>query len=107
MLKQAVQNPTLQEDIKKNPKLVPALLPLEEEVKALWPVPTPQRSASYQSRKSTQESMKNGDATAMATVLDKPTTQEPEDLKYSFQNISFGKYLKELFAPDHTPVAKQ
>ena len=107
VLKQTVQNPTLQEDIKKNPKLVPALLPLEEEVKALWPIPTPQKSESPQIQKPAQESTKNGDGKVMATMLDKPTTREPEDSKDLFQNNSFGKYLRELFTSDHASVTEQ
>lgn len=102
VLQQTIQNATLQDDIKKSPSLVPALLPLEEEVKALWK-PSSQRHAAYQSRKSSQDStMDPEDTQDVGTISTK--SAEPEDIDQnsgrmkSLQNSSIGTFLKELLS---------
>ncbi|CAL1695679.1 unnamed protein product [Somion occarium] len=54
VLQQQKQNPKLEQNVKNKPHLVGPLLPLEEEIKALWKV-SPEKSRGYQRRKTTQE----------------------------------------------------
>lgn len=96
MLKQSKQNPTLQEDINENPSLVPALLPLEEELKALWK-PSSQRNASYQQRKSSQdEGMQTGETKDIGIVAVEPI--KPGVDNKQLKGSSVGRFLKELSA---------
>ncbi|KAK7694727.1 hypothetical protein QCA50_001915 [Cerrena zonata] len=94
VLQQSKQNPTLQEDIKNNPLLVPALLPLEEEIKALWK-PSSQRNAAYQERKSSQdEGLLTGETKDIGIMCAEPEVDQNRLMKGS----SIGKFLKELLA---------
>lgn len=53
VLQQLDQNPILVENVRRNPSIIASLLPLEEQVKAIWQ-PSETKSKHYQERKSTQ-----------------------------------------------------
>ncbi|KAK7690243.1 hypothetical protein QCA50_006898 [Cerrena zonata] len=58
VLQQPNLDPALAENIRQNPSLIAPLLPLEEQVKAIWQ-PSETKSKKYQNRKSTQEMDEN------------------------------------------------